>query len=216
MKKLYPFKIKISIWTWLVWVVLCWLGAAKWAMFCYGLMFLHELSHSFIAMFNGCTVYQISVYPFGFCAEMAGVKQLSPFKKILVYLAGPFSHFVVQILIVFLFGHHEISWVMEQYLTQINLNYFLFNLIPVYPLDGYHIVEALLEFVCTDKCFWAMQMISFVALMVFAQKCIYRTAVFRLCVLLLFFMNLVHVLKMSDVLREELILKAFHKMTEQR
>ena len=207
MKKLLPFSLKISNWTLVLWLIFYQLDAFRWVLFCYGLMLIHECFHAFAALMNGCTVVRIVMYPFGLCAQIDGVEQLPHLRKFIVYLAGPSAHLVMQLLILFLFAQQEISLVMKQYLTQINLNYFLFNLLPMYPLDGYHLLETVFTAVFHKPIFILMQAISFFVLFVFVLCSPARNIAFFLCSILLFGVNVIRSFQFKKEMLEKQIIK---------
>ena len=140
MKKLLSLKIRISITTLLVWWCLWMLNAGRWVFFCYGLMVIHELAHVFCACLFQCRVQSVTIYPFGLWAEVEDTDCLSFYQRILMYGSGPCVHLLVFLMIYFMYSSGFISLLMKNYLVQINLNYLMFNLLPVYPLDGYQIL----------------------------------------------------------------------------
>lgn len=138
MKKRLPLKIECSIWTLMVWLVLLMLDGSRWVFFCYGLMAVHECAHVLAAFVLGCHVEKIMIFPFGFCAVIEHDESLSFSKRIMLYGAGALVH--VFVMIGLLLIQDMMSIVRREYMFQINLNYLLFNLLPVYPLDGYHLM----------------------------------------------------------------------------
>jgi len=214
MKKHLPFTLDISVWTLIVWFFLALLKATGWVFFCYGLMFLHEAAHTCSACFFGCPVLSIKVYPFGLCAHLEGIEDLSRLKKAFVYVSGPSVHLFVQILIVLFFKLGVLSLVMRNYLTQLNLNYFVFNLLPIYPLDGYHL---LLTFLQVKLSFFSsvifMQMVSFIALFLFIRFSPAQNLVFVLCAVLLCGINVFHLFHLRDQWMNYQLKNSFSRFT---
>ncbi len=207
MKKHLPFSLEISTWTLMLWLILYQLDAFRWVLFCYGLMLVHEAFHSFAAFLNGCAVERIAVYPFGFCALIQGIEKLSLLRKLIVYLAGPLAHLIVQAVIFYLFWKGNISLVMKQYLTQINLNYLVFNLLPMYPLDGYRLMEAVFLCVFEVHSLILMQVISFLTLLLFAVLNPYRNIALAVSGGLLMGLNVIHVFQIKKEILEKKILR---------
>lgn len=83
------------------------------------LVFLHELCHMITAAFYGAKCNEIIVTPAGLCAKI-DIENLSLFQKLVVLFSGPVFNIVFGLLI----GS----------LPSIALG--IFNLLPVYPLDG--------------------------------------------------------------------------------
>lgn len=91
-------------------------------------VFLHEICHVITAYYFKYKVNEIEIYPFGTCANIKGFMFKNPFKELLIVLAGPLSHvFFIFILHIFKF---------DKELIYINLYLMIFNLLPIYPLDG--------------------------------------------------------------------------------
>ncbi|HET9956457.1 MAG TPA: site-2 protease family protein, partial [Polyangiaceae bacterium] len=138
-------------------------GAAFGAAFTLALfacVLLHELGHSLVAQKFGLQVKEIILLPIGGIANLLG-KPKHPGQEIAIALAGP----AVNILLAGLFG--AALWATGQHLggaralvasaklpslstfllllTTGNLSLALFNLLPVFPLDGGRVLRALLE-----------------------------------------------------------------------
>ena len=141
------------------------LNAGRWVFFCYGLMLLHELAHVFCAFLFKCHVPFITIYPFGLCAEVEGTDFLAFSQRLLLYSAGACVHLVVFAVIEGMYRMDAVSLIMKDYLFQLNMNYLLFNLLPVYPLDGYQIFISFLYVLFPyRKALWISQGISFCVL----------------------------------------------------
>ncbi|MBQ4342710.1 MAG: site-2 protease family protein [Erysipelotrichaceae bacterium] len=198
----------------IVWFFLALLKATGWVFFCYGLMFFHEAAHALSGWFFGCDVLCVKVYPFGLCAHLEGIDNLSNLKKAFVYFSGPSVHLFVQILIVLFWKLDILSLVMRNYLTQLNLNYFIFNLLPIYPLDGYHLF---LTFLQVKLSFYSsaifMQLVSFIALFLFIRFNPAQNLVFVLCAVLLCGINVFHLFHLRDQWMNYQLKKSFSRFT---
>ncbi len=120
------------------------LRAERWVFFCYGIMVLHEFAHVMVAAILHCPTEKIVIYPFGLCAEIKKTELLSFSNRLFLYGAGACAHLVVSGVLFLLKSWQLISALMFEYMIQINVNYLLFNLMPVYPLDGYQILLSFL------------------------------------------------------------------------
>jgi Zn-dependent protease len=115
---------------------------------------LHELGHSFTAMHYGVGVRRILLMPIGGMAEFDQIPR-QPLREFLITLAGPAVNFVIAgglSLVVGMpfgwpFGAYDFPANAEGF-TQLvihwNLLMGLFNLVPVFPMDGGRIFRALL------------------------------------------------------------------------
>ncbi len=110
---------------------------------------LHELGHSIVAKAKGSYIHEIVLYPFGGAAKIANIPK-RPLDEILVALAGPAVSLLLGIVGIFAglrileatsdTTHYPL--ILE--LGAINIALFVFNLFPVFPMDGGRVLRALL------------------------------------------------------------------------
>ncbi len=91
---------------------------------------LHESAHILTAFAFGLPAEGITVTPIGQQARIRGLERLSFFRRILVVVAGP----AVNCILWMLFG------------SRLNLALFIFNMLPVYPLDGGRLLHYILGY----------------------------------------------------------------------
>lgn len=113
---------------------------------------LHELGHSFTAMHYGIGVRRILLMPIGGMAEFDDIPR-QPVRELLITLAGPAVNFAIA-LALWLVVRLPAGWPLEgfaadatgfgQLLVHWNLVMGLFNLVPVFPMDGGRIFRAIL------------------------------------------------------------------------
>lgn len=113
---------------------------------------LHEFGHSFMALHFGVGVRRILLMPIGGMAEFDSIPR-QPARELLITLAGPAVNFVIAGVLWVGFGSPE-GWGLESDPTTLagfahlllgwNLLMGLFNLVPVFPMDGGRIFRALL------------------------------------------------------------------------
>lgn len=109
---------------------------------------LHEFGHSFAAMAYGIRVRRILVMPIGGMAEFDSIPR-EPHRELLITLAGPAVNFALAALLWLLMprgaGHLDTATgVVLEILLQWNILMGVFNLVPVFPMDGGRILRALL------------------------------------------------------------------------
>ena len=108
---------------------------------CYLFILFHELSHVFVGSIFGKKINELKLSISGvsvsFCKEKFSTKvekgKFCALKNILIYFAGPFSNLVLATIF------HKINMIFE-----INIFLGIINLMPIYPLDGYHILDNIL------------------------------------------------------------------------
>lgn len=116
---------------------------------------LHELGHSFTAMSFGIGVRRILLMPIGGMAEFEGIPR-EPSRELLITLAGPAVNFAIATTLWVSFGLPD-GWHLfsfddfpnsiagfAQLVLHWNLLMGLFNLAPVFPMDGGRILRAVL------------------------------------------------------------------------
>ncbi len=104
-------------------------------------LILHELSHLFLAKKYNLKINSFHISPFGIYCIIDGIEFLSLFKKIKITGIGVF----VNLLLFSLFFILNINNIYATYFIYYNLFIFLFNLLPIYPLDG----SKLLLYICS-------------------------------------------------------------------
>lgn len=115
-------------------------------------VFLHELGHALAARFFGRPTIDITLLPIGGIARIQGGK-LDPWPDGWIAFAGPVVNFVIAtVLWLFLFlgalptidlsRIGELTW--AQQLLVANIALAVFNLLPIFPLDGGRILRSLL------------------------------------------------------------------------
>ncbi len=94
------------------------------------LVIVHELGHFIIAKGLGVDVEKIIIYPLGGISKFKMALNISLFKEFLILISGPIFQFIAYFILVF---------IMPDYYEVITLYHYsilVFNLLPVYPLDG--------------------------------------------------------------------------------
>ena len=101
---------------------------------CYLFIIFHELSHIIFASLFGKKIKKIKLSLAGVCVIFNNNDDLELVKKLVIYIAGPFSNICLAI------AFYNIDFIFE-----INIFLAILNLVPVYPLDGYNILKCLLD-----------------------------------------------------------------------
>ncbi len=101
----------------------------------FGSVALHELGHSVVARAKGGYIHEIVLYPFGGAAKISNIPK-RPWDEIMVALAGP----AVSLLLALVFRQIELLY----FLGYLNMMLFLFNILPVFPMDGGRVLRAAL------------------------------------------------------------------------
>jgi Zn-dependent protease len=114
----------------------------------YFLVVIHEFAHSLTGAYYGYPTKKITLFALGGAAEME-MEEMSPKELIIMALAGPLSNLVLAIVLVsflLLTNIFAILRIQEfvQTLVGFNIVMAIFNLLPVFPMDGGRVLHALL------------------------------------------------------------------------
>lgn len=98
----------------------------------YGCVLVHEVAHLISALFIGLNVSHITLYPFGVNLKLKNTIVYSISDEIILYLSGPLMNAVLAIIFIFFTENGKTFNIL--YWNNIML--FLFNLLPIIPMDG--------------------------------------------------------------------------------
>ena len=125
----------------------------------FGCLVLHELGHSLAAQYYGIEVIRILLLPIGGMAQFQSLPREAS-KELVISLAGPAVNFALvpfllllggipwEFVALFRAGEFPIvDWrTFVQALLLVNLVMGLFNLLPIFPMDGGRVLRALLTY----------------------------------------------------------------------
>ncbi len=132
------------------------------------LLLIHECGHFFTAYFFNWPTERITFYPFGGVSKFTHEINCPLKEELIVLLMGPIMQIVGYIFLKELIY----SYNYEELIKTIHYNIIIFNLFPIYPLDGGRIIQVL-------TCYLTSYNLSF--------KIIYIISYFFLFILLLSF-----------------------------
>lgn len=109
------------------------------------IVFIHEMGHVIAALLAGVTVKSIQLLPFGGVAVIEDHGRLTASREIGIALAGPLQN---GLMILMAYGLQQVGYGNSEFLTyfiQANAIIALFNLVPVLPLDGGKVLQAVVS-----------------------------------------------------------------------
>ncbi|MFC0474289.1 M50 family metallopeptidase [Robertmurraya beringensis] len=133
------------------------------------IIFTHELGHGVAASYFSWRIKKITLLPFGGVAEMDEHGNRPLREEAIVVLSGPVQH-IWLVAVAYLL--HQVGFVNDHLFSmflQYNLMIFLFNLLPIWPLDGGKFVFLWLSIKKPfPKAFKQTLLLSFIALGLFS------------------------------------------------
>lgn len=127
--------------------------------YCLCLLFalIHELGHVLVARILGNKLLKFKIMPLGFSIFLQTniedynkkIKKGNMYvlKKLIISIAGPITNIIIFLVTFFL----PIELMLKEKIIYINAIIAIFNLIPMYPLDGSKILQNALKLFCSNK-----------------------------------------------------------------
>ncbi len=129
---------------------------------CFTAVILHEFAHAKVAKRLGYELNEIKIMPYG--AALCGSVDMSSKHEIAIAAAGPVFNLVLGTVFAAMWWLIPSSYAFTGTFCVCNLYIGIFNLLPVYPLDGGRIAFALLSSkLKRQKAYLVMRIISFAA-----------------------------------------------------
>ena len=144
-------KIHFS-WLWIVYLLLFFNRAYMNLIFyIFFILCIHELAHILMACVFHYQFEKITIYPFGLSAQIKNLGYGNLIKETLIICSGPLTHALMPSFFYMLRCSGAISDPFYEYLCMINASILIFNLLPIYPLDGGRILQIFFHCVTTYK-----------------------------------------------------------------
>ena len=149
---------------------------------------LHELGHICVAKLLKIKLEKVEILPCGFSASFYNLKAGK--EEIIVAIAGPIVSFTLAMLFQYI-DIIKISNILKQEIVYSNILILIFNLLPIYPLDGGRILKNILhkgmKNLKTEKIINKISYITIVVLTIISSIAVYyfkNIAIFLVCIFL--------------------------------
>lgn len=128
------------------------------------IVFLHEIGHAAAALFFHWRVRKIELLPFGGVMETEEDGNRPLLEEVIVTLSGPFVHLPLILFSHVLLSTSFWSYADHELFVKYNIVLLLFNLFPIWPLDGGKLLFCILQYyhpfyVAQKKC-WIYSFLS--------------------------------------------------------
>ncbi len=143
--KRYCITIKINSCMIILWLLLLYNGYFFESLLSVVIILLHEIAHLFVASSYGLKAKEIELFPFGGVAKLEGIIGPDPKEEIKICIAGPLLNLGLVFFFVVLRNIFSSSYIID-FLIKGNFIMFIFNIVPIFPLDGGKILRAILSY----------------------------------------------------------------------
>lgn len=173
----------------------------------FSLIIVHEIGHLSLGIYFKWNIKNITIYPFGGCIKFDD-KINKPIKEeLLILIFGPIFQFIFYLLLVFLSLNGFISYRNINIIKYYNYALLIFNLLPIYPLDGGMLLNLLLQKKIPYKISNKIAIIiSFITIIIALG--IYKNINFLLMSLLIIFELIIYI-KRQDYLYNKFLLERY-------
>ena len=107
------------------------------------IIIIHETGHLIFLKTFKVLVTKLTIYPFGGLIKTDKLINFSPLKELLISIGGIINQLILYIFFFNLYKYNLINTYTYNLFLSINTSLILFNIIPIYPLDGYIILNSI-------------------------------------------------------------------------
>ena len=136
---------KIDIFTYLLLILSFFAGYIREMIIVYIILFIHEFGHFFLMKQYNIKIHNITMYPYGGIIKSDILINTNSRNVILISLGGIISQIILLIIVYFIYKTNIITDTSYNIFLKYNTSIIIFNLLPIYPLDGFKILNSILE-----------------------------------------------------------------------
>ena len=138
-------KINISKYTYII-ILLCLItGLIKELSIIIILILFHEFGHYFISYIFKWNIKRINIYPFGGLINYGDKIDKPLLEELLITIGGPLNQWIIFIIIYILYKNYYITDYYYNNFYNYHISMFIFNLLPIIPLDGSKLLNVILN-----------------------------------------------------------------------
>lgn len=135
--------INLDITTISLYLLMCLAGDFKRVILTFIIIIIHETGHIIFLKYFQVSITKLTIYPFGGLIKTNKLINFSPLKELLISIGGILNQLILYLIFYFLYKYSFINTYTYNLFLSINTSLILFNIIPIYPLDGYIILNSL-------------------------------------------------------------------------
>lgn len=142
---------KINILTYIFLILSMLSGYGREMFIIYFILVIHEIGHYILFRYYNIDVNKITLYPYGGIIDNNMLINTNSKKVLLISLGGILMQLILYLVVYLIYSLGFINYSFYDMFNKYNLYIILFNLIPIYPLDGFKILNSLLELILSFK-----------------------------------------------------------------
>lgn len=135
--------ISLDITTVILYFLMCLTGDFKRVILTFIIIIIHETGHLIFLKTFKVLVTKLTIYPFGGLIKTDKLINFPPLKELLISIGGIINQLILYIFFFNLYKYNLINTYTYNLFLSINTSLILFNIIPIYPLDGYIILNSI-------------------------------------------------------------------------
>ena len=110
------------------------------------LIFIHEVGHSLMIVLKKYELLRIELYPYGGCSKYNSLINISLKDEFLILISGPLFQIIGFFILSFFLDYRYLS-ILKFY----NSIILIFNMLPIYPLDGGKLLHIIISYFLSFK-----------------------------------------------------------------
>ncbi|WP_070120807.1 M50 family metallopeptidase [Bacillus marinisedimentorum] len=152
----------------------------------FAVVFWHEIGHAAAAAYYKWRITSVMLLPFGGVAKVEEYGNRPAAEEAAVILAGPIQHLFIAVLAISLSMNGLLAPDLFRRLMEYNLTILLFNLLPVWPLDGGKLLFLLLSVRLPFKKAHAVMLLVSLGLLIICSAAVFFVIPYQLNLWLVF------------------------------
>lgn len=154
-------------------------------MILFSIIIIHEIGHLLAALYFEFNIYKINIYPFGGYIQFNDKLNRPLIQELIILLGGPLLQIIYFLILSFFHNGGLITIYEFNIIVNYHYSLLLFNMLPIFPLDGSKLVNIILsKFVSFKRSHLLMIYISYITLLIFLLSIKYIGLSINMCLLL--------------------------------
>lgn len=159
---------KINIFTYIFLILSMLSGFFREIILIFFILVVHEMGHFFLMKLNLIEIKSITIYPYGGMIKSNMLINTNSLKVLIISLGGILSQLMLWLIFFISYKVGIIDLSFYNIFFKYNISIIIFNLIPIYPLDGFKILNSFFELIFSfKKSLYISFIISIVCLLFF-------------------------------------------------